>query len=371
MVKRICIYIAVFALTVYCFFLYDDVIVSGLMAAEVFYFFLSMFWLIRLGKKVDVTFERMIPVADMNQKIEARVRICNHSKRRNVHFKAKLQLSNLFTGEKEKCTLRDSVGREGQTICPFYFHASDCGNMTIEVKELILYDTLGIFTLKKKVGVKQKIGILPECHVIPLEVTRRTREFIADAEEYSDRERGDDSSEIYQIREYREKDSIHDIHWKLSAKADELLVKEHGKPLGPVILMWIDMEEKVVRRKKRQGKMRTAALALEAVASLSLSLLEERCVHLVAWYEVENQRIVKKRISKEEHVYELLHRLLLTEPYKKNNQAEELRSWAFKGETFSTTVKFDLAGNITVNDNLCYTLSEERKTEWDKLLLTV
>ena len=88
----------------------------------------------------------------------------------------------------------------------------------------------------------QYVGILPECHLIPVEITRKTREFIAESDEYFDRENGDDPSEVYQIREYRDMDSLRDVHWKMSAKAEELLVKEHGKPKGCVVLIWLNLK---------------------------------------------------------------------------------------------------------------------------------
>ena len=53
----------------------------------------------------------------------------------------------------------------------------------------------------------RRIKVMPEFELMPLEITRRTREFQADAQEFSQERRGDDPSEIYQVREYREKDS--------------------------------------------------------------------------------------------------------------------------------------------------------------------
>ena len=44
-------------------------------------------------------------------------------------------------------------------------------------------------------------------------------------------------SEIHDLREYRPGDSLHEIHWKLSAKTDKLIVREAEEPdLGLVVL---------------------------------------------------------------------------------------------------------------------------------------
>ena len=378
MVKRICLYAAVFALTLYCFFLYRDEILSGLLTAEVCYLIFSVIELTVLRRKVELSFGRILPVAEKNQQVTASLTVNNKARIPGVHYRIKMRLSNQFTGETESCRLKGSVGSQTASSVSFQFRASSCGNMLIEARELYLYDVFHILCIKRRIKLRQKTGILPECHVLPLEVTRRTREFIADAEEYSDHESGDDSSEIYQIREYREKDSIHDIHWKLSAKASELLVKEHGRPMGCVVLIWLDLKQKSgkfdqghIFSKNKRKKEQTPALVLEAVASLTLSLLEEKCVHMAAWYEKENQRIVKKRVSKEAHVYELMHRLLFAETYETAEEAECLREDAFKGENFSSIVTFDMDGRIQVNGVQCHILDGAKETEWDKLLLTV
>lgn len=377
MVKRVCIYAAVFALTVYCFFLYEDEILAGLLTAELLYFVFSAGELLILRKRITLSFGRILPIAEKNQDVPAYVTVKNESSIPGVHFRIKMRFYNQFSGESGSCVLRGSVGKKDQTAVQFTFRASGCGNMVIEASVLYLYDVFHILRIKSKVKLRQKTGILPKCHIIPLEITRQTRDFIADADEYSDRESGDDPSEIYQIREYREKDPIHDIHWKLSAKASELLVKEHGRPMGCVVLIWLDLEQKAGGSKsgriqlKRNKNVQTPSYVLEAAASLSLSLLEERCVHMAAWYEKENRRIVKKRVSKEVHVYELMHRLLFAETYKGAEEARSLREDAFKGESFSSVVEFDMDGRITVNDVQSHRLDSEYEPEWDKLFLTV
>lgn len=81
---------------------------------------------------------------------------------------------------------------------------------------------------------------MPLFELMSLEITKRTRDFQTDSEIYSGERRGDDPSELYQVRPYRAMDSVRDIHWKLTAKENQLMVKEHGFPLGCVILIWID-----------------------------------------------------------------------------------------------------------------------------------
>lgn len=364
MIRQIIAYLAVFLLTLYCFFLYDDEIVTIMLIIEILYFVASLLWLRNLKGKIDVSMEPVIPIAEKNQEIPIAVVIQNRSKVSGVHVKLLVRVENLFTGEKEKFWGATTVGSHEVEKVDFSLKVKNCGNIDISLETCWIYDVFCI--LKEKwVGKEvQRVGILPECHLVSVEVTRKTREFIADAQEYSDRESGDDPSEIYQIREYREKDSLHDIHWKLSAKTDELLVKEHGRPLGCVVLIWLNLQTN-----GKAGK-NIPPVILEVVASLSLSLLEAECVHMVAWYEAENRKIQKKRISKEENVYELLNRLLYIESYQENvdSQYED----AFRGIVFSSIVEVRTDGTVLINEEEKMRVSmQEEEVVWEQLYFIV
>ena len=306
----------------------------------------------------------LIPIAEKNQNIAVSFSVCNRSKLWKTRVKIIVHVENSFTGEKKwikKSVMVKAAQTEKMVVC---LKSNSCGNIAISLKKYSIYDLFLILSKNKTCKDVQYVGILPECHLLPVEVTRRTREFIAEADEYSDKESGDDSSEIYQIREYRAQDSLRDVHWKLSAKADDLLVKEHGRPKGCVVLIWLDLQ--------MDGKkpMHVPTAILEGVASLSMSLLEAECVHMVAWYEKENHRIRKKRVSKEENIYELLNRLLYVKVYKEDvkEQFEE----AFRGIFFSSVVEFKADGSIWINQEEKMKLSfEEEKNRWDEFYFIV
>lgn len=52
---------------------------------------------------------------------------------------------------------------------------------------------------------------------------------------------GNDTSEIFDIHEYKNGDFYNRIHWKLSAKSDSLFVKDYSFPLGNESLILIDI----------------------------------------------------------------------------------------------------------------------------------
>lgn len=364
MIKQIVLYLAVTFLTWYCYFFYDSRIVAMLLAAEVIYLPIAFVVLAHLKKCVQVSLGRVIPLAEKKKEIPVEIYVKNKSRILNSYVKILLETENSATGEKETFAISCSV-KAGKTYTKqLMLKANQSGIIFLSIENYWIFDVLCIFKAKRKSKERQQIAILPESHLLMVDVTRKTREFLAEAEEYSDRESGDDPSEIYQIREYREGDSIHDVHWKLTAKADELRVKEYGRPLGCVVLVWLNLEK---TNKKTQY---VSSVILEAAASLSLSLLEMGCVHMVAWYEPENQQIQKKRVRKEAHIYELLNRLLYTKTYTEDvkQQYED----AFRGYQFSTIMEIRTDGSILVNGEEKAKLSlKDGEQNWDKLYFVV
>lgn len=364
MIKQMIVYIAVFLLTLYCFFLYDHEIVAVMLVVEVVYLLISLLSLCVAKRNIAISIDLILPLAEKNQEIPVSVIIKSKARMHNAHVRVQLQVENTFTGEKERYWIEGKAGSKKAGCITFPFVAKTCGNMRFSIRKCWIYDILSILKIKKSIKETKDVAVLPECHLLPVEVTRKTREFISDAEEYSDRDSGDDPSELYQIREYQKGDSLRDIYWKLSAKNEELLVKEHGRPLGCVVLLWLNLQ---VQKKKNK---KAASVILEAVASLSVSLLEEKCVHLVAWYEPENQKIYKKRVSKEEHVYELLHRLLYVDIYEESVQAQYEE--AFRGHAFSTVVEFQADGRVIIEQEEKMQLSlKEGTQDWEKLYFIV
>ena len=337
MAGRIAGYLGVLLVTGYLFFMYNDTVLSGLLVFEILYLPVSLAGLLGMRKKVEVRAGRVPAVGEQGKKIRAGITMENRARFSGARYRLTVTVANALTGKKETCRFRGIAGAGCEETLWCEFAAEYSGNMEIRVKSLQIYDLLGIFCLRKRLNEKKNVKVMPPFEIMPLEITKKTREFQADAEEFSGEKKGDDPSEIYQVREYRMRDSLRDIHWKLSAKEDELMVKERGFPLGCVVLVWIDLA-------KKDCSAAGFSRMLEKTASLSVTLAAEKCIHLAAWYEEKEMRVVSRKVQDEESAYEMIWRLMDAQPYENEERKQICYEETFKGHDFSSVVTIDAKG---------------------------
>ena len=337
--KRITGCFAIVLLVIYLFFMYDETVLSGILVLVILYPVCACGFLLLCRKKITASLDRVPPMGEKDRRIRAGVSVKNASRRFPVRCEAQLSLRNRISGKKIRRRYGGLIppGREETFWCEF--ETSFCGNVEIILESVRLCDLFGIFYIRRKVQSRAAVKVMPEFEIMPLEITRATREFQADAEEYSGEKKGDDPSELYQVREYRVQDSVRDIHWKLSAKEDELMVKEKGFPLGCTVLIWFDIRESMTTSE-------SFSAVAERAASLSVTLAEEKCIHMAAWYEEENERIVKYRVRDEEEAYNMVWHLLDLVPCRDIGKRDACFADEFRGLQFSSTVTIDSRGEI-------------------------
>ena len=101
-----------------------------------------------------------------------------------------------------------------------------CGFIAPEFRRARVYDALGLFALPVKMPKLEPMVILPP----PLQPDPMPRmdQFL---QQQMKAKPGGGFSELHDNRPYRPGDLVKDIHWKLSLKTDELIVREAQEPL--------------------------------------------------------------------------------------------------------------------------------------------
>ncbi len=163
-------------------------------------------------------------------------------------------------------------GRTSETVS-LNFLPKHCGAISVTVRSVRLRDLMGITSVRKKVGFSTRITVLPA--ILPISQSIESNYiYSAESSVFSREKPGDDPSEIFMLREYRDGDRHNLIHWKLSGRSDNFIVRELSKPVGSRILIMADT-----------GSCRSAEGAdrvLEAAASVSCSLAESGAAHTFA-----------------------------------------------------------------------------------------
>ncbi len=209
-----------------------------------------------------------------------------------------LVTEDLCTGVKKKTwvKLADIPRGEGSFVRMVSF--SGTGTYQLRPKKVCVYDFTGMFSGKKRGKSEARIQVMPKLHDIPVRLSQTVRSFYGEADIYDEHTPGHDNSELFSVREYRKGDRLQNIHWKLTAKQDDLMVKEHSLPKACPVVFFLGYH-----RKKKERKPERMLAYLEAVASLSFSMMDANCPHYVVWYDDTEQDIVRHRVDTEENFF--------------------------------------------------------------------
>lgn len=79
---------------------------------------------------------------------------------------------------------------------------------------------------------------------------------------------------------------------------------------------------------------------------MSITLTEEKCIHMVAWYEEKNERIVRWRISDEESACDMIWNLMEIQSYRDMQKERVCYDDTFRGQEFAAVVTIDGNGRM-------------------------
>ncbi|HHV09847.1 MAG TPA: DUF58 domain-containing protein [Clostridiales bacterium] len=221
-----------------------------------------------------------------------------------------LTYQNAYSNRKYKTEYMVSLDARTNTQVTVSLKSEHAGNLVISLKAIRVYDYLKLFSLRKKQSGEIKAAVLPSYYELTeMELSGSGSELV-DSDTYSTTKSGDDPSEIFAIREYREGDRLQRIHWKLSRKQDQLMIKEFSDPVNCSILLLVDLSTR-----KERALLPFADALLECTLSLSYTLLLHKQIHYLAWYDVKYGGCTRIRISQEKELFDAVDALLQAKFY--------------------------------------------------------
>lgn len=241
------------------------------------------------------------------------------------------------------------------------------GRYEIKAVRVRVYDALHIFYVKRRIDDTAYIYVVPQCYMVPVNVTKNTRDFVTDSDVYYADVRGDDISEIYQVREYREGDRLMNIHWKLTARQDELMVREASRAMSCPVILCVNLDGRDCRS---YGQSMSALL--ETMVSVSFSLIQVRVPHFIAWYDPESSEITRYRIMREEDVYDAAATMSFVDA-RQSGRYDIIGMYRdkYRGEDFTTLIDMDMKGGVVCGaDAFCVHFRTFRE-DLEQICLTV
>lgn len=184
-----------------------------------------------------------------------------------------LTIENRFTGESRREKLEFSPGCRPM-ILVHSLSSATCGVVGCRLAKARAYDLLGLVWLPVRLRENSscRIVVQPTIHN-PLLGRQPRRVPEGGGDRYSKTRPGDDPTELFSLREYRPGDRISRINWKLSQKAQELLVREGSMPMADRVLFLMDLS----------GTGLEADASMDILATLSNFLAEQNAEHVVAF----------------------------------------------------------------------------------------
>jgi uncharacterized protein (DUF58 family) len=292
--------------------------------------FLFLFLLSNLRQKLKCElFFYSYPIVNTGDYLVG-LRVENPGKIYLPRVRVKIQVENAANGRKQWVKAEGKVSAEGSTELSGRLKEPEFGMWKAHCRAVHCYEWTNFLHLCAKVQDERQVMVFPAVYEINLKVGMRTRLFLSDGEQYDPHVSGDDPSEVFKLREYRKGDRLNRIHWKLSAKSDNLIVAELSMPVGCNVVIFLDGQPSAMSKKESRAYW-------EIVHSISQELLAQECAHYLVWRDSQFKELLCRKAVR--NVEDLLDFWCEISPVRmeKGASAEEYKS-IFPGEAYASWI---------------------------------
>ena len=257
-----------------------------------------------LGARVTLGYEDRdagaVRGARTGEAVPLRIRGWNATPCISGRIRARLTVENTLTGQREEEHFTFTASSHPQVL-KHQLSSPTCGQVVCRLDKLWVSEYLGIFSLPLGRRRRQEAAVFfwPSVAGVDLAVQEGNMPD-AQGERYSQRKPGDDPTELFALREYREGDRLSRIHWKLSQKMGKPLVKELGLPIADHLFFLLDLN----------GTGVEADTLLDAFATLSHFLAERETAHRVGYWDTRGNRLRCLEISQPEDLLPVWREIL-------------------------------------------------------------
>lgn len=294
-----------------------------------------------LGKKTILRLTLPEIFGKKNSDLEAVVQLENGSILPIPEIRVCISCRDSYTGREELLWGTAMLDTKGKARLCFHLTSMYCGVIEVKLKKAEICDYLGIFSGKCRLSdTALELSVLPEGKEEVGGASFLARQFLAEGEESSVGHHGMELSDVYDIRDFRPGDALHRIHWKMTAKMDELLVRDHEEQTEKAALLLFDLccYEKEVTREDWDA-------FLELCAAMSLCFLKTGGLHYTAWLQKDQAEVIRMRVSSREE-WQMMLAALVREKVQDTGEIAAYYKERFTNETLSEVIRITLTGEV-------------------------
>lgn len=185
-----------------------------------------------------------------------------------ARLRAELSWENRMTGERRRIR-RVCFGAAKGCAIQERLHTGHCGRVVCRARKVRVCDLLGLFSLHLPAPAEA------EMMVLPLELpSEPVAHLLGEEKNLQMKPRpGGGPGEDYELRGYRPGDPLRSVHWKLSAKADDLVVRETLEPVQAAVVLTFDLF----------GMPELLDRTMDRLDAVSRALTERERPHYILW----------------------------------------------------------------------------------------
>lgn len=213
-----------------------------------------------------------------------------------LHVAGTLTFTNKLTAETYYEQIMMTIPGKGTSTMAVQMQHAHIGSIHVAIHEVTIYDYFNLFSFTQPISAEVSILNLPIYFPIYFTETAGGYHLEDTPSLYRDI-KGQDGLEITGLKEYEPGENAKGIHWKLTSKFDQPILKEWDDPVENKILILYETTE------NETAEQTTAKT--EAFVSLSHALLLAQYDHALAWFDHATNTLKIEKVFSEAHLLAL------------------------------------------------------------------
>lgn len=188
-----------------------------------------------------------------------------------------------------------------------------CGYTTFTIENAYIYDILGFGSVSIN-NISENVNVMVMPTPKPIDIDLPKMPFVSgDESEIFHEDRGRDSSETFEIREFHDGDSMNRIHWKLSSKTDELMIRDSIAAIETNIYVYFDLSKRINIDEE-----------LEKSISIAYEMRNLGYAFYIMWFDKDARILRRSLVSEYEHIENAVSEVMKYDMYEADENVEKI-----------------------------------------------